>query len=197
MVRSGTASHQGRTGPGQRRGAWGWQAVFFCLRSNCRPDKRALSWELRAATQPCYCRKSRSGEKGGPAWRSLAKPPMRNFEKALIPLDLRLAKQALTVFKSARWRHQFDALIACCWRGVSAKHFDGLGGICTRPDDERRNDRIVEDLGGITHVGSNKLVSPSAIRLRFGPFRAQCRRALSLKKGGPGHSTWWQGLTTS
>ena len=35
--------------------------------------------------------------------------------------------------------------------------------------DERRNNRIVEDLGGIAHVDL-QIGSPTAIRFRFGPF---------------------------
>src|SRR5437868_9278813 len=61
-----------------------------------------------------------------------------------------------------------------------------------KTNDERRNGRIVEDLGGITHVGSTNGLTecnPASVW----PIRAQCRRALSPERE-PGHSTWWQGL---
>src|SRR5260370_32510284 len=61
-----------------------------------------------------------------------------------------------------------------------------------KTDDERRNDRIVEDLGVITHVGSTNWLTecnPGSVR----PIRAECSRALS-QEGEPGHSTRGQGL---
>src|SRR5882724_6642089 len=64
-----------------------------------------------------------------------------------------------------------------------------------KTDGERCNDRIVEDLGVITHVGSTNWLAecnPASVW----PIRAECRRALS-QEGEPGHSAWWQGLRHS
>jgi predicted ATPase/DNA-binding winged helix-turn-helix (wHTH) protein len=49
-----------------------------------------------------------------------------------------------------------------------------------KSDDERRNDRIVEDLG-VLLMSVQQIASPSAIRLRFGPFELNVAER-SLKK---------------
>ena len=61
-----------------------------------------------------------------------------------------------------------------------------------KTDDERRTDRIVEDLGGITYVDSTNWLT-QCNPAGFGPFELNVAER-SLREGEPGHSTWWQSL---
>src|SRR4030088_788585 len=90
MVRSGIASHQGRTGHWQRRGICGWQAVFSQLELSA--GQASLSWALRAATSLAIAEKS-VGRKEA-AWRTLQATHAK-FREGLETPDLRLARQVL------------------------------------------------------------------------------------------------------
>src|SRR5260370_35565041 len=187
MVCSGTASYQGRTGPVQRRGACGCQAAFSqCPRTIGQTSELVVGAQGR--DQPCYCRKVVRAKGGRVA--DLAGHPREISRR---PRDRRSAFGEAGVERLilARQRDEFDTLTACCWRGFRLT-LGGLGVYLHKTDDEWRNARIVDDLGGITHVVSSNWFT-GCNSASVWSIRAECRRALS-QEGGPGHSAWWQGL---
>src|SRR6202051_5048316 len=144
MVRSGTASYQGRAGPEQRRGTCGWQAVFSqCARTIGKTSKLVVG--AQGSDQPCYCRKV--GRATGGRVADLASHPREISRR---PWDRRstVGQAGIKRLIPARQRDQFDTLTACCWRRFRLT-LDGLGVYLHKTDGERCNHRIVEDLGGI------------------------------------------------
>jgi len=151
----------------------------------------SLSWALRAGKPASPFAERSLGAKGDRV-ADPARHPREIPGRALRPSESTVGQAGVERFIPARQPHQLVALTACCWRRFRLT-LDRLGVYLHKTDDERRNDRIVEDLGGITHVDSNKLAHPGAIRLRFGPFELNVAER-SLRKAEPGHSSWRQGL---